>query len=53
MNSKESMKHILIVENLYRPGVGLLIAKLFRSEQDPDLVSLVIDTDEVDASLIE
>ncbi len=45
------MKRILIVENSYRPGVGLLIAKFFRSEQDPDLVSLVIDTDEVDATL--
>lgn len=53
MDSKELMKRILIVENSFRPGVGLLIAKFFRSEQGPKLDSLVIDSDEVDASLTE
>lgn len=50
-NSKESVERILIVENSFRPGVGLHIAKLFRSENDPKLESLVIDTDEIVASL--
>lgn len=45
------MERILIVENSFRPGVGLHIAKLFRSEHDPKLDSLVIDTDEIDATL--
>lgn len=45
------MERILIVENSFRPGVGLQIAKLFRSENDPTLDSLIIDTDEVEASL--
>lgn len=49
--SKKSMERILIVENSFRPGVGLHIAKLFRSENDPKLESLVIDTDEVEASM--
>lgn len=38
------------MENSFRPGVGLLIAKHFRSEHDPTLDSLVIDIDEVAAT---
>lgn len=47
MRPEESLERILIVENSFRPGVGLHIAKLFRSEHDPKLDSLVIDTDEI------
>jgi DNA-binding NarL/FixJ family response regulator len=50
-NSKKSLERILIVENSFRPGVGIQIAKLFRGENDPKLESLVIDTDEVDSVL--
>lgn len=49
-NSKP-LERILIVENAFRPGVGLQIAKLFRSEHDQHLESLVIDTDEIMESL--
>lgn len=45
------LQRVLIVENSFRPGVGLHIAKLFRSENDPHLNSLVVDTDEVATSL--
>jgi DNA-binding NarL/FixJ family response regulator len=47
--SKKSLERILIVENSFRPGIGLQIAKLLRSENDPKLESLVIDTDEIDS----
>lgn len=49
--SKKLLERILIVENSFHPGVGLHIAKLFRSEHDPKLDSLVIDTDEIESSL--
>ncbi len=49
--AKESLRRILIVENSYRPGIGLFIEKLFKSEKDPMLDSLVVDTDEVAKSL--
>lgn len=49
--TKESLERILIVENSFRPGVGLLIAKLFQNESNSKLDSLVIDTDEVSASM--
>ena len=49
--AKESLRRILIVENSYRPGIGLLIEKLFKSEKDPMLDSLVVDTAEVAESL--
>ena len=49
--AKEPLERILIVENSFRPGVGLLIAKLFRGEQNSKLDSLVIDTDEVATSM--
>lgn len=45
------MEHIPIVENSFRRGVGRHIARLFRSENDPKLDSLVIDNDEIDATL--
>ena len=45
------MERILIVENSFRPGVGLHIAKLFRSEKDPKVEPLVIDADEVATAL--
>lgn len=48
---KESLRRILIVENSYRPGIGVFIEKLFKSEKDPMLDSLVVDTDEVAESL--
>lgn len=48
MNDKtKSLERILIVENSFRPGVGLQIAKLFRSEQNQKLESMVIDADEI------
>lgn len=45
------LERILIVENAYRPGVGLQIAKLVRSERNPDLESMVVDGDEALDSL--
>jgi len=48
----KSLERILIVENSFRPGVGLLIAKLFRSENHPKLESLVIDADEIAATFV-
>lgn len=50
-NKTTSLQRVLIVENSFRPGVGLHIAKLFRSENDPKLDSLVVDTDEVVTSM--
>ena len=52
VNPKGSVRRILIVENSFRPGVGLLIAKLFRSAENLKLDSLVIDTDEVAKTLV-
>ena len=49
---KESLARILIVENSFRPGVGLLIAKLFRDESNSKLESMIIDADEVSASML-
>ena len=49
--SKKSLERILIVENSFRPGVGLHIAKLCRSKSDPKVESLVIDTDEIHLSM--
>jgi len=49
---KGSVERILIVENSFRPGIGLLIAKLFRSAENLKLDSLVIDTDEVAKTLV-
>ena len=49
--AKEPLERILIVENSFRPGVGLLISKLLRGEQNSKLDSLVIDTDEVATSM--
>lgn len=49
-NKHTDLQRVLIVENSFRPGVGLHIAKLFRSENDPHLNSLVVDTDEVATS---
>lgn len=49
--SKKLMERILIVENSFRPGIGLNIAKNFRSEKDPKVEPLVIDTDEVATSM--
>lgn len=45
------LERILIVENSFRPGVGLLIAKVFRSELDSNVEPLVVDVDEVSSSL--
>lgn len=45
------MERILIVENSFRPGIGLNIAKHFRNENDPKVEPLVIDTDEVASSV--
>lgn len=50
-NKSTPLQRVLIVENSFRPGVGLHIAKLFRSENDPNLNSLVVDADEVATSL--
>lgn len=50
-NSKKRLERVLIVENSFRPGIGLQLAKLFRAENDPNLETLVIDTDEVLTSL--
>ena len=49
--AKDSLRRILIVENSFRPGIGLFIEKLFKNEKDPMLDSLVVDTDEVTKSL--
>lgn len=49
----DSLRRIMIVENSYRPGIGLFIEKLFKNEKDPMLDSLVVDTDEVAKSLTE
>ena len=45
------LERILIIENSFRPGVGLQIAKLVRSKHYPNLQSLVVDGDEVLESL--
>lgn len=50
--SPKSIERILIVENSFRPGVGLHIAKLFRSKNHPKVQPLVIDTDEVAVSML-
>lgn len=49
--SKKLLERILIVENSFRPGIGLNIAKNFRSEKDSKVEPLVIDTDEVASSM--
>lgn len=49
--SKKLLERILIVENSFRPGVGLNIAKHFRTEKNPKVDPLVIDTDEVASSM--
>lgn len=48
---RKSLERILIVENSFRPGIGLQMNKLFRSENDANLHSLVIDADEVAATM--
>jgi DNA-binding NarL/FixJ family response regulator len=50
MRTKD-MERILIVENSFRPGIGLFIARLVRNELDQRLESLVIDVDEVVATM--
>lgn len=49
--STKLMERILIVENSFRPGIGLHIAKLFRSEKNPKVEPLVVDTEEVSSSM--
>ncbi len=49
--SKKLMERILIVENSFRPGIGLNIAKNFRTEKDLKVEPLVIDTDEVASTI--
>lgn len=44
--AKKAVRRILIVENSYRPGIGLFIETLFKSENDPMLEASVVDTDE-------
>lgn len=49
--SKKLLERILIVENSFRPGIGLSIAKNFRANRDSRVEPLVIDTDEVASSM--
>ena len=49
--SKKSLERILIVENAFRPGIGLSIAKNFRIEKQAKVEPLVIDTDEVASAM--
>jgi DNA-binding NarL/FixJ family response regulator len=51
MDPDSLMQRILIVENSFRPGVGAYIARLVRNESNHQLESLVIDADEVAATL--
>jgi DNA-binding NarL/FixJ family response regulator len=51
MNAKELIERILIIENSFRPGAGLFIAKLVRSVPDQHQETLVIDADEVCATM--
>ncbi|MBI3429110.1 MAG: response regulator transcription factor [Actinobacteria bacterium] len=46
-----SLERILIVENSFRVGIALLIARIFRNEDFPNLITLVIDSDEVATAL--
>lgn len=49
--SLKTLQRILIIENSYRVGIGLFIAKLFRNENFPSVNVLIIDSDEVIDSL--
>lgn len=51
VNPTRSIERIVIVENSFRPGVGLLIAKLFRVKNDSAFSTLIIDSDELDSSI--
>lgn len=51
VNPTRSIERIVIVENSFRPGVGLLIAKLFRVKNDSTFSTLIIDSDDLDSSM--
>lgn len=48
----KALERILIVENSFRAGVALGIARIFRNEEFPNVETVIIDSDEFSASLV-
>ena len=47
----KALERILIVENSFRAGIALGIARIFRNEEFPNVNTVIIDSDELAASL--
>lgn len=47
----KALERILIVENSFRAGIALGIARIFRNEEFPNVNTVIIDSDELLASL--
>lgn len=47
----KALERILIVENSFRAGIALGIARIFRNEEFPNVNTVIIDSDELSASL--